>query len=363
MDTRKELLKAVESEHPLNKEPILTIPELLDLIQKLPHSEGEMDEKNDEFLKNIFATAVSNGHKEIVEALLDRKLDPNNVLNTNGARVLNSAAYRGHVEIAKLLIAAKADVNSICKTVSGDEQTPLFASVVGKNKEMVQLLLDAKADPNKGKVWHTAVGFAMMTHQYDITVMLTKAGAVPKSSEFSGLMQDFSDLYSNLREGRTHEEVEKLLPAVNAWLNKGVSLDGFISLHRFLRFCDQKNPIVKDSLMKLCELIPNHVFEDEYGEVTVKEHVLKPAKEYIKKLQVVMEYKPEKEPDSPWLAFSGQDRIAWTRKYGYRFDANTVEELYENIREKRHPYLSFFGLAPAVQPEPERKMTLSQRTS
>lgn len=363
MDARAALLKAVELETPLLKEPVPTIPELVDIIQKMPPIENGEDEKDDE-LKNIFVKAVINGHKEIVEVLLNRKIDPNSAFDKkNNVSVLNSAAYHGYIDITKLLIAANADINYECKTYSGDTQTPLFSSVAGKNKEMVQLLLEAKADPNKGQGWHSTVGLAIMTHQHDTIMMLTKAGARPKPIEFDELMQDFCDLDGNLREGKKHEEVEKLLPAVNTWLNKGVSLDSFISLHRFLRFCNQKNPLVKDSLTKLCEIISTHSFKREYDEETIKKCVLKPVKEYLKKLQVVMEYKPEKEPNSMWLAFSGQDSIAWSRKYNHRFDASVVEKLYEEIRAKRYPYRFFLGIAPQVQPEPEIKMTLSNRTS
>jgi len=52
-----------------------------------------------------------------------------------------------------------------------------------------------------------------------------------------------------------------------------------------------------------------------------------------------------------------RDGIAYARKFNHDFNAKTVEYLYSRICENKHPYLSFFGLAPNIQPEVEIKPT------
>ena len=82
--------------------------------------------------------AAYNGHKKIVELLLNNKADVN-IPDENGWSALHGASYKGHFEIVSVLISKKADINS--KDIDGD--TPL--DWAKGNKEIIKLLLDKGA--------------------------------------------------------------------------------------------------------------------------------------------------------------------------------------------------------------------------
>jgi len=87
--------------------------------------------------------AVLNGHKDVVELLLNYKADIN-VKDKDGYTPLYEAAKGGHKEVAELLLTKKADVNA--KDNKG--YSPLHEAVVADDKSVVELLLLNKADVN-----------------------------------------------------------------------------------------------------------------------------------------------------------------------------------------------------------------------
>lgn len=94
---------------------------------------------------NALQAAASGGHIEVVEVLLQARMDVNGPCSTK-TTALQAAAKSGHAEVVELLIRAKADVNA--PPVSVDGVTALHAAVQGGHKEVVDMLLSAKADPN-----------------------------------------------------------------------------------------------------------------------------------------------------------------------------------------------------------------------
>jgi len=79
------------------------------------------------------------GETKRVRALLDRGAQVNRL----GWTPLHYAASRGQLEVAQLLIRRKAIINA----PSPDGTTPLMMAALSKNEKMVQLLLDAGAEP------------------------------------------------------------------------------------------------------------------------------------------------------------------------------------------------------------------------
>ncbi len=80
------------------------------------------------------------GETKRVRVLLDRGAQVNRL----GWTPLHYAASRGQLEVAQLLIRRKAIINA----PSPDGTTPLMMAALSKNEKMVQLLLDAGAEPS-----------------------------------------------------------------------------------------------------------------------------------------------------------------------------------------------------------------------
>ena len=93
---------------------------------------------------NAFMAACQNGHIQIVELLLKEKVDPN-VQDNNGVNAFMFTCQNGHAEIVKLLLNI-INLNATNK----DGLTALMSACNAKagNSEIVQLLLNAGADPN-----------------------------------------------------------------------------------------------------------------------------------------------------------------------------------------------------------------------
>lgn len=120
----------------------------------------------------------------LAEALKIIKTNPNafNVVNNEGYSPLILACYRGNNEVAKFMIANGCDINGTSSMGS-----PLMASVVKRNLEMVKLLLEKKANVNTTDAnGTTALIYATMFKNYDVVRWLVKANADPNLKDNSG---------------------------------------------------------------------------------------------------------------------------------------------------------------------------------
>lgn len=85
------------------------------------------------------------GQDSVVRQLLEAGFDPN-VQNGLGSAPLHNAAYNGHLESARLLIGAGARTN----VVNHRGATPLLYACLSGKPQMVKLMLDAGADVGGG---------------------------------------------------------------------------------------------------------------------------------------------------------------------------------------------------------------------
>ncbi len=114
-----------------------------------------------------------NGHKEVVLLLLAKGADVNAKTN-KGSTALFLASQNGYKEVVKTLLAKGADVNA--KTNNGATAL-MVASGLG-HKEIVQALLDMGADVNaKTNKESTALMFASQKGHKEICELLIRAGA------------------------------------------------------------------------------------------------------------------------------------------------------------------------------------------
>lgn len=91
---------------------------------------------------NALQMASFQGHKEVVEVLLEKGADV--IAQSSAANALQAASNRGHKEIVQLLLEKGADVNN----QDGHYSTVLQAASFRGHKEIVRLLIEKGADVN-----------------------------------------------------------------------------------------------------------------------------------------------------------------------------------------------------------------------
>lgn len=152
-----EIIKDAKAQEPLPAiKEILIKSENLANISKNDETESFSLNTVDEEGTCLLTHAVQKGNFEVVELLLQHKASPTYIA-PKSTPPINAAAYDGKAEITKLLLSHGADPNKV-NPVTGN--TPLIAA---KNKEMIQILLNAKAnlDGVNAKDGNTALNAAV----------------------------------------------------------------------------------------------------------------------------------------------------------------------------------------------------------
>ena len=108
-----------------------------------------------------------------LKELLSQGADPNDFYGDRP--MLSWAAQNNNAEIVRALIAAKADVDKIDL---GFRETPLLRAIENQHVENVQVLIEAKANPNaKDAAGEPAIARAVKGESSEIVRLLIDAGA------------------------------------------------------------------------------------------------------------------------------------------------------------------------------------------
>lgn len=160
----------------------------LDSVRTIIHSGAKLNVR-DEYQSSPLFEAISSGHTEIAEDLLTAGADPNIALG--GETALMMAAWNNNVTIAKALLHHGAQVNAN----TNDNTALVLAAQTSADGKMVQLLLDAGADPNanRGAPLRAATGNPLVVEK------LLAAGADPSAKDKDG----------NTAEGESCDRGEK----------------------------------------------------------------------------------------------------------------------------------------------------------
>ena len=153
--------------------------------------------------KSALCIATINGHKDIVNLLIEQGADLNKK-DFHGKTPLDHAAERGKFDIVCLLLDSGA-------------KSPLVTAVRGGQISTVRLLLQAGDNPNKpdanGDTPHTPLTMAVYLGNKDIVQILLQGGA----KHYLGNMYDYTPLHFAASGG--HIAIAKIL------LEAGAKLD------------------------------------------------------------------------------------------------------------------------------------------
>ncbi|MBD0392011.1 ankyrin repeat domain-containing protein [Wolbachia endosymbiont of Pentalonia nigronervosa] len=161
--------------------------------------------------KTLLHYAAENGHKEVVEILLNNNAEINAKTTDKGLTPLHVAAQNGHLDVVNALLDKGADFNA--KTIDKG-LTPLHSATLNGYLDVVKALLDKGADFNaKAKDGWTSLHVAAQNGHLDVVKALLDKGA-----DFNAKNKDdFTPLHSAAENGH--------LDVVKALLDKGADFN------------------------------------------------------------------------------------------------------------------------------------------
>jgi ankyrin repeat protein len=171
--------------------------------------------------------AALNGHADVVKMLIANMAVVDHKCTGGGLTPLYTAARNGHTEVVEVLLANQANVDIIC-TDYGYGGTALFMAAKKGRTKVVELLLANHADVNqmRSRDGATALYIAAAEGFTDIVELLIRAGA--NVNQTINGNYNCSPLYIAAING--HTKIVELLLANGADFNYGITETGFTTL-------------------------------------------------------------------------------------------------------------------------------------
>ena len=242
--------------------------------------------------RNILMKVSWNGHKEIVDRLINAGADIN-VVNNNGNTALMEASYNGYKEIVDRLINAGAAINASDKY----DYTALMGASNWGHKEIVDRLINAGAAINASdKYGYTALMEASYWGHKEIADCLIKTGANINAANRYG--------------------VTALMEA--SWNGKEEVVDNLIK--------GGANPYIKNKKGK-------NSLDLADDEEELKKHIIKKRNKYV--IKKYKEYLIDGKSRMENLAVSLQKECDWYTPYWDEGKGNHNEQ---NLQEVKQPY-------------------------
>lgn len=166
-------------------------PALAEMIADAPQKPKQKFKKiKKESLSKPLQKAALADDVKMVRQLLRDGADPDMIVVSDTQRnpLLLLMAYHGHVEVTQALVDHGADIEAR----GHDGLTPLYGAVSKHQKECVDILLQAKADPNvRNEDGYPLFLYAVTEGYYYVTQKLLEAGAdVTVLKEYKGQLKN-----------------------------------------------------------------------------------------------------------------------------------------------------------------------------
>ena len=144
---------------------------------------------------DAFVQCVAEDKTEEVSLFLTAGFSPD-TKDKKGVPLICVAARNGKLNTLKLLLKAGAQVNLIAEDRGS---SALLDSAIERNKEMVKILIEAKADLNvQSKDGQTALVVVVGAGDDEISEMLIKAGADPDIKDALGVSaRKYATIFGN----------------------------------------------------------------------------------------------------------------------------------------------------------------------
>jgi ankyrin repeat protein len=166
----------------------------------LLESEADINKCRDSGAPPLYM-ACQNGHLDIVEKLLDKKVNTDvNKCTNNGGSPLYIACQKGHVKIVKILLTNGADINNSLK----DGSLPLHVACNFNHIDVVEEILEVQ-NPEFGidlcdnKGW-TSLYFACEKGYTNIARILLEHHADPRKCNINGYSPFIVAEHNGLKE-------------------------------------------------------------------------------------------------------------------------------------------------------------------
>lgn len=201
--------------------------------RKMPQP-SEFHEKYDEVnvaIHRVFAPmalhdAAQDGNVQEVERLLSAglvDLAGKPTRNSAGETPLFAACANGRAEMVQLLLEKRADANL---TKSTDGMSPASAAAAGRHEEVLDLLLEGKADPNLASAdGGTPLFMAIQAGHYNLVERLLQARADPNGAYRSAQTPVQFLTLALLHKGESDHDFEHAYEALEKVLRAGAEPD------------------------------------------------------------------------------------------------------------------------------------------